>query len=224
MQRPAQNPTMFLTKAAFPLTVSCYRRFITGSRERPLSSLGSVEVWLRELQQGHQSALGKLHQRYWPALVDYARARIRLTPRGGSDEEDVVQAAFLSFQRAFQEGRIPLLTTRENLLAFLTTLIARKAARKPKGPTTAGAGQRSYLEELAQDPRPAPLEQALLVDCYRHYVEGLPDKLRPFAEMSLAGLTQAEIAAAIPCALRTVERKMSRILQKWQAMAAASET
>src|SRR6058998_3399163 len=91
--------------------------------EKPVSSLGSVEVWLRDLQQGHRSALGKLHQRYWPALVNYARARIRLTPVGGADEEDVVQAAFLSFYRAFQEGRIPRLTTRENVLAFLTTLI-----------------------------------------------------------------------------------------------------
>ena len=44
---------------------------------------------------------------------------------------------------------------------------------------------------------------------------------RPFAEMSLAGLTHQDVAAAIPCAVRTVERKMALILQRWQDLADA---
>jgi hypothetical protein len=40
--------------------------------------------------------------------------------------------------------------------------------------------------------------------------------------MCLAGMTHREIAAAIPCAVRTVERKMSRVLQLWRDLAAAS--
>src|SRR5262249_6589904 len=103
-----------------------------------MSSLGSVEVWLRELQEGHLSAMGKLYQRYWPGLVGYARARLRLTPKNWADEKDVVQSAFLSFYRAFRQGRVPLLASRENLLALLTTIIARKAARKAKGPDILG--------------------------------------------------------------------------------------
>jgi DNA-directed RNA polymerase specialized sigma24 family protein len=186
-----------------------------------VSSVGSVEVWLRELQDGHVSALGKLHQRYWPALVAYARARLRLTPKGWADEEDIVQSAFRSFYRAFQQGRVPLLANRENLLALLTTIIARKAARKARGPNFLGVEDLS-LDGLAEDPAPSPLEQALLNDCYEQYVGGLPDKLRPFAEMCLAGMTHREIAAAVPCAVRTVERKMACILQRWQDVAAAS--
>jgi DNA-directed RNA polymerase specialized sigma24 family protein len=186
-----------------------------------MSSLGSVETWLRQFQEGHLSALGRLHQRYWPALVGYARARLRLTPNPAADAEDLVQAAFLSFQRAFREGRAPMLASRDNLLALLTTLIARKAARKVRGPNlTDGLGP-SLLEQLAEDPTPSPLERALVNDCYEHYVGGLPEKLRPFAEMALAGLTHREVAAAVPCAVRTVERKMALILQRWQDLADA---
>jgi RNA polymerase sigma factor (sigma-70 family) len=187
-----------------------------------MSSLGSVEIWLRELQQGRLSAMGKLYQRYWPDLVHYARARLRLAPKRWADEKDIVQSAFLSFYRAFRRGRTPLLASRENLLALLTTIIARKAARRAKGPNILGVEDESLLEELAEDAGESPLEQAMLKDCYQQYVGGLPEKMRPIAEMCMAGMTHREIAAAIPCAVRTVERKMARVMQVWQDMAAAS--
>src|SRR5262249_25912403 len=118
-------------------------------------------------------------------------------------------------------GRAPVLASRDNLLALLTTIIARKAARKTRGPNLGGVEDLSLLEELAEDPAPSPLDQALVHDCYDLYVGRLPDKLRPFAEMCLAGMTHREIAAAVPCAVRTVERKMACILQRWRDMAAA---
>ncbi len=186
-----------------------------------MSSNGSVEVLLEELHEGHVSALGKLHDRYWPSLVNYARLRLRLAHRGLADEEDIVQAAFLSFYRAFREGRVPELSGRESLLALLTTIIARKAARKAPGPELTGVDDLLLLNELAQDTEASPVEQAMLKDCYQCYVCGLPPKLRPIAEMCLAGMTHREIAAAIPCAVRTVERKMSLILHLWQDRAAA---
>jgi DNA-directed RNA polymerase specialized sigma24 family protein len=187
-----------------------------------MSSSGSVEVWLEELREGHVSALGKLHQRYWPSLVAYARSRIRPATHGSADEEDIVQAAFLSFHRALLEGRVPELSGRESLLALLTTIIARKAVRKAPGPELTGVDDLLLLDELAQDSGASPLEQAILKDCYQCYVGGLPPKLRRVAEMCLAGMTHREIAAAIPCAVRTVERKMSLVLHLWQDIAAAS--
>lgn len=186
-----------------------------------MSATGSVEGWLEELQAGHVSALGRLHQRYWPTLIAYARSRLRLAPRGSADEEDVVQAAFLSFYRAFREGRVVELSTRESLLALLTTIISRKAARKAPGPELRGVLDLSILNQLAEDPSTSPDEQAMLRDCYERYVGGLPVKLRPFAEMCLAGMTHCEIATTIPCATRTVERKMQRIQFLWRELADA---
>jgi RNA polymerase sigma factor (sigma-70 family) len=183
---------------------------------------GSVEAWLEDLQAGHMSALGKLHQRYWPRLVGYARRRLQRASQGLADEEDLVQAAFLSFHRALREGRVEQLSSRENLLALLTTIIARKAARKAPGPRLTVVDDLSVLDALAANNEVSPAEEAMLRDCYQHYVGGLPPRLRPVAELCLAGLTHLEIAAAIPCAVRTVERKMSRILDLWHERASAS--
>jgi DNA-directed RNA polymerase specialized sigma24 family protein len=186
-----------------------------------MDSNGSVEILLEAMHQGHISALGKLHQRYWPSLVAYARGRLRLASAAGVDEEDIVQAAFLSFHRAFCEGRIPRLTSRENLLAVLTTIIARKSARKAAGPELTSGHGLLFLEQLALASGVSPLEQAILNDCYERYVGGLPVKLRPFAEMCLAGMTHREIAASMPCAVRTVERKINRIADHWREISAS---
>jgi FixJ family two-component response regulator len=63
-----------------------------------------------------------------------------------------------------------------------------------------------------------PQEEAILKDSYCHFVEGLPAKLRDFAELYLAGCTQREIAEQLHCGLRTAERKVALILAKWQEM------
>ncbi len=220
IHRPTFNPTFFLTSShgcAQMQWVLAPRR-----EEGCMGAKGSVEIWLEDLQAGHVSALGKLHQRYWPGLVGYARRKLRRESQGPADEEDLVQAAFLSFHRALREGRVEELSSRENFLALLTTIIARKAARKAPGPEQMGVDDPSVLEALAANTEVSPAEQAMLRDCYRRYVGGLPHRLRPVAEMCLAGLTHREIAAAIPCAVRTVERKMSRVLDLWHERAAAS--
>ena len=50
-------------------------------------------------------------------------------------------------------------------------------------------------------------EEAMLKDCYQHYIAELPEALRPFAEMHVAGATDLEIANHMHCVERTVERK-----------------
>jgi RNA polymerase sigma factor (sigma-70 family) len=192
-----------------------------------MSSTGSVTVWIGRLKQGEEAALGRLHDRYWPLLVKLARKRLRGSPSRAADEEDVAQAAFWSFFRGLKAGRIPQLENRTDLLALLTHIIACKAVNQIEhevGTQKRDAGRvqgDSVLGYLTSHTAPTPLEQSLLNDCYECYVSALPEKLRDFAELYLAGYTHKEIANKLGCVERTVDRKIALVLEKWQAKAAA---
>jgi DNA-directed RNA polymerase specialized sigma24 family protein len=151
-------------------------------------------------------------------------ARLRV-----ADEEDVAQEAFWSFYRRFKAGGAPRLATRQDFLALVTTITACKAVnhiqhevgvqKRGRGQVSGDAGL-SSLTTAELDAGRTPEEEAILNDTYRHFVEGLPAKLRNFAELYLAGCTQREIAEQLHCGLRTAERKVALILAKWQEMGA----
>jgi DNA-directed RNA polymerase specialized sigma24 family protein len=88
--------------------------------------------------------------------------------------------------------------------------VAVKSGREAKGSLIGPSCERS------------PLEEALLNDFYEYYVGALPARLRGFAELYLAGFTHAETAERMRCSLRSVERKVALILEKWREKAADS--
>jgi RNA polymerase sigma factor (sigma-70 family) len=193
-----------------------------------MSAGGSVTAWIQQLKKGEEAALEKLHARYWRSLVAMARTRLKGTPSRARDEEDVAQDAFWSFYRSLKTGQIPRLDSRDDLLAFLTHIIACRAANQihhevgVKKRNAAAVKGESALEELSDAAAPSPLEQALLNDCYEHYLNKLPENHRNFAELWLAGYTHKEIAEHQGCVERTVERKIDRILADWRELAIAS--
>ncbi|MBI1902676.1 MAG: helix-turn-helix domain-containing protein [Planctomycetia bacterium] len=197
----------------------------------------SVTQWIGQLKEGDEAALRQLHARYWPSLVARAQKRLKGTPVRAADAEDVAQDAFWSFYCRFRAGQLPRLVNRHDLLALLTHIVACKAANQIEhelGTQKRGGGRvhdESSLESLvgedvgrpleqASDPRLLPEEEAILSDCYRRYVGGLPDNLRDFAELYLANYTHREIAEHLGCSERTVDRKIALILRKWQEMGA----
>ncbi len=197
----------------------------------------SVTTWLGQLHCGQEDALTKLHGRYWPWLVRLARKKLHGIRLHEADEEDVAQQAFLSFYRRFKAGGVPQLTNRHDFLALLSTIVACKAINqvqrelgvKKRGggilqgesaitPNADGAACGASIEQLA-DSVQSPFEIIVLQENYECFVEKLPDNLREFGVLYLAGCTQKEIAEQLKCGLRTVERKLALLFVRWQEMA-----
>ncbi len=191
-----------------------------------MSSPGSVTALLGQLKAGDDVALARLNQRYWPFLVDLARRKLKPALGHHRDESDVANQALWNLYQAIKEGRIPRLQNRHDLLALLTVMVTCQAVNQIKHELAQKRDRRKVIEEsvlpLLEDEAYTPLQQVLLRDLYEHFLNALPEKLRPFAELYLAGYTHKEIADHLGCVERTVNRKIPLILARWQVLAADS--
>lgn len=202
-----------------------------------MSSEGTVTQWIVGLKDGDLSALQKIHDRYRSQLVGLARHRLCRQSTHQGDAEDAVQEAFWSFFRTVQQGRLPRLENRDDLLSLLVIITARKTSNLIRGERAAKRGGGRVRDEAAlaggdADSTPGigqvadsvctPDEEVQLRDAYEHYLAALPEALRVFAELFLAGYSPQEIALQLGCSDQTVRRKIKLILQLWQEMAAES--
>src|SRR5262249_48328888 len=96
----------------------------------PMSSPGSLSLWIVGLKGGGPGPAPPLWERYYSRLVALARKKLRSARRRAADEEDVVQNAFHSFFRAVAQGRFPQLDDRDSLWRLLVTITAHKALKQ----------------------------------------------------------------------------------------------
>lgn len=188
------------------------------------TNLGTVSLWIAQAKTGDDIALAQLHYRYWSALVQLAKKRMARAPCPDRDAEDIAQDAFIALCHSMRSGKIPKLRDRNQLIAFLSHIIACKTVNEYKRNTTQkrGGGTMTFSDSRfleAMDQRDTPMQEALVKDCYQFYLDCLPDHLRQFAELHLAGLNSTEIAAQLGCVKRTVERKLQLLKMFWKEIA-----
>jgi DNA-directed RNA polymerase specialized sigma24 family protein len=187
---------------------------------------GSVTRLIADLKGGNKDAVGALWQRFYPALVRIAEARLHAALRRAIDGEDIVTQAVLELcdclAREDAAERFPRLHNREQLWRLLVCFTARaafdhnqKAARR----AAVVAGESALGEEgfAALAGREPPPEFAAAVG---DLLEKLPDDgLRQVALWKLEGCTNEEIARRLGRAVTTVEVKLKAIRALWKAAA-----
>ena len=180
----------------------------------------SVTRWLGKLKAGDPAAAGPLWERYFPRLVELARARLGRFPRRAADEEDVALCAFDSFCRDAAAGRLPRLDDRDDLWRVLLLITGQKAVdlvrRETAGRRGGKQGPQAFDLEALAGGEPTPEFAALVADEFRRLLGRLPGAdLKALAVWKMEGLTNEEIAARWGCVPRTVERRLRVIRSLW---------
>jgi DNA-directed RNA polymerase specialized sigma24 family protein len=191
---------------------------------------GSVTHWLGLLKAGDEAAAQHLWDRFFTRLVGLAQDQLRGLPRGPADEEDVALSAFNRFCLAARRGQFPRLEDRDDLWQLLALLAERKARdhRRREKRLKRGGGQvrdEAWLQGSRRKEglvavtsrEPTPEFAALLAEECRVLLKRLDDDgLRAVAVAKMEGCTNQEVAAALTCSLRTVERKLQLIRNIWE--------
>jgi RNA polymerase sigma factor (sigma-70 family) len=195
----------------------------------------SVTLWLSELKAGDSAAAGRIWKRYVARLVRVAKNKLGRSPRRVADEEDVVLSAFNGFLEGVDAGRFVKLDDRDDLWQVLVMLTERHAvtlrrherARKRGGGEVRGesvfegsANESAAPYGLAQNAchEVTPAFAVEFAQQLRGLLEGLTDDTqRKIATGKLAGWTNQELASQLGVSLRTVERKLGIIRDKWSS-------
>src|SRR5215471_4502002 len=181
------------------------------------SSTGSVSIWVSELQGGSRSPIRELLERYWPRLLGLAASRLRPFPHLASYAEDIALGVFNTLCRGIERGKFPNLDNRESVWQLLAVMTIRR---------TIDLRRKALREEQLADgsisgfsaSEPTPDERAEMHDHIQNLLARLNDTvLSRLAVLKAEGYENEEIAAQLGCGLRTVERKLQRIREEWQA-------
>jgi DNA-directed RNA polymerase specialized sigma24 family protein len=177
---------------------------------------GSITVWLAGFKQGDPDAVQKIWERYYGRLISLARSVLDTTPRGESDEDDVVQSAFKSFYFRTVQGRFPRLCDRDDMWKLLMTITVRKALQRRRRENRHGSHPvEAIMDELAaQEPDPH-LAMVFSEEFNRLLTLLGGEELRQVALGKLEGYTNVELAEKLGRSLSFVERKLRIIRRIW---------
>ena len=193
----------------------------------------TVTMWIGGLKDGRSDAAGKIWHRYVEKLVRHARRKLGRSPRRVADEEDVVLSAFDGFLKGVDDGRFLKLDDRDDLWQVLVMLTDRRAIalRRRELALKRGGGQvrgesafgqpginSSQMPGLNQAAchEATPAFAAEVSQQLRYLLAGLSDDAqRQIVVGKLEGRTNEELAKKLDISLRTVERKLSIVRDKW---------
>jgi RNA polymerase sigma factor (sigma-70 family) len=191
----------------------------------------TVTTWIHLLQAGETQAAQRLWERYFPRLLEVARAKLYGTAKQVADEEDVALSAFHNFVQAVAQKQIPQLGSRDDLWRALVLITAGKAVdqRRRQQSRKRGGGRPpdrlSDWQEVDQvvGVEPDPAFAAQIAEEFQALLGRLADdRLREIALLKLEGYTNEEIAERLNCSPRSVTRRLTVIRRIWEEAGAGA--
>ncbi len=183
-----------------------------------MSPPGSVTQLLQRVRGGDRAALAPLLQRYYPHVLRRVAARRYPTLERVATREDVAHAVMLAVHRRLLRAGAAPLNNRDDLVHLLNCVTHRKAIDLLRGELRRKRGGDWTRCDAAPDdlaePALTPEERVLQEEWCRFLVERLSPELRAVARLLLDGHDRADVAAALGCCLRTVDRKIARIREQ----------
>jgi RNA polymerase sigma factor (sigma-70 family) len=196
---------------------------------------GSVTGMIHRFQSGSADASDEAARRVWerylPRLLTLARRHLDRRIRTLYDEEDLAQSMAGSFFHRLRRGDFDLVG-RDDLWALLVAitlnktrdaadryLAARRDVRRERPFPSSDEGRSGDSHRtFAPDTKPGPEEAALFVEALEERLGELPEpELQRVALMKLEGYANREIADALECSERGIERKLNLIRKRWHA-------
>jgi hypothetical protein len=181
----------------------------------------------------HNNAAGKICQRFAAELLEIARRQLtRAGVRHREDEEDVMQSVYRVLASGDVSKKYKDINSREELWKLLVTITKRRAGKKidrhraakrnaAREANLAGsrdADEPSPFSSLAASSQSPDRDVIAAIELGR-LLEMLDEPLRKIVLWKLDDYTNEQIAAPdkMNCAVRTVERKLERIRDTWEA-------
>jgi RNA polymerase sigma factor (sigma-70 family) len=176
----------------------------------------SFEELLSGLRRRDEGAASLVFDRFQHRLAGLARQRLHGNVRQKLDPEDVVQSVLGLFFQQVGDGYFVLRDWRGlwNLLACIT---ARRCGRWNEHFHTRKC---DVNREVSPEDRPIPARDAtasamlLHQEAAEQLLSKLPEKHRPIVQLSLDGLTVAEISQRLQCGECTVRRILQQVRQR----------
>ena len=199
----------------------------------PTNRPGSVTRLLGQMQAGsdveREAASTAIVRRYFAQLAEVVGRHLSPRLRRRLDPEDLAQTTFHSFCLRLANGQFQL-DDREDFWQLLVSIALNKTrkeataqmtqkrdARRDRGLTAADGALIDVLDRRT----PTPDDAAIMAEAMARLLDALPADIRPIAGWKLEGFTNEEIAAKLDYTLRTVERKIKLIREKWDRIAPA---
>jgi RNA polymerase sigma factor (sigma-70 family) len=187
---------------------------------------GSFCALMQRLRGGEDDAARQVFARFAGRLIGLARGQLapRLAQR--VDPEDVVQSVYKSFFVRHRDGRLEV-GDWDGLWSLLTVITMRKCADRADYHTArrrdvareepiADGGEVPWQSALGREP--SPQEVAILTETLERLFLEIDPEDRPVLELSLQGLSAAEISLQLGRALRTVHRLRERIRRRLEEL------